>query len=70
MLIQAHFYEPHFLRASQYNDGASGQAEEVDEADNDDNSNNDDDDIRDDDEDDDDEDVDFPLNLVATQLAD
>lgn len=80
--LKAHFFEPHFLRASQqFPDGSTGEVQLVD-----DNSNNssmsrrrdmhddDEEDIRDDiDEDEDDENdadsTNLPLNLVATQFA-
>lgn len=69
--MQAHFFDPHFLRTQQFGDGGS-------DAHGDENSNNsslnrrrgDDDDDMDDDEDENDADsTNLPLNLVATQFA-
>lgn len=79
--MKAHFFEPHFLRASQQFPDGTGEVQLVD-----DNSNNssmsrrrdihddEEEDMRDDmDEDDDDENdadsTNLPLNLVATQFA-
>lgn len=79
--LKAHFFEPHFLRASQQFPDGAGEVQMVD-----DNSNNssmsrrrdlhddDEEDMRDDMDDDDDDENDadstnLPLNLVATQFA-
>lgn len=69
---QAHFFEPHFLRASQQFADANNEMQMGD-----DNSNNsslsrrrEDDEVDDDDDDENDADsTNLPLNLVATQFA-
>lgn len=68
--LQAHFFDPHFLRTQQFADAGS-------DAHGDDNSNNsslnrrreDDEDIDDDEDENDADSTNLPLNLVATQFA-
>lgn len=67
--LQAHFFDPHFLRTQQFGDAGN-------DAHGDDNSNSslnrrrdDEDDIDDDEDENDADSTNLPLNLVATQFA-